>query len=331
MRILVVGAIQGGSVPIGRSIYRGFKEIGTEASFLDFSDLLDEMIEVRASGDTKRSYQFHLKHQTRLVEEVKEYEPDVIFGIAQSPISDVEILSGFRRAGIKLCYWFVEDYEIFEYWRRLAPHFDHFFTIQKEPFWQELEAVGCRNYHYLPTAFDSNGGFPADDAKGKIPVSFVGAPYPNRVHFFSKLPRDDFQIYGEGWNKHPNPAVVVGDRRVSQKEVEEIYRRSIININLHSSVFATGFRDGDFLNPRTFELAGLGAFQLTNMRRLFTLHFDPAYEVIALNSWEDMVKAIDYFLDHAEERQALAARARERVRKEHTYKHRAEDIVSIVS
>ena len=35
MRILVVGAVLGGTVPIGGSIYRAFKEMGVEADFLE--------------------------------------------------------------------------------------------------------------------------------------------------------------------------------------------------------------------------------------------------------------------------------------------------------
>ena len=44
IRILVVGAIQGGTVPIGRAIYMAFREIGQDTCFLDYSDLLEELI-----------------------------------------------------------------------------------------------------------------------------------------------------------------------------------------------------------------------------------------------------------------------------------------------
>jgi len=122
---------------------------------------------------------------------------------------------------------------------------------------------------------------------------------------------------------------MIGDRRISEKEAREIYQRALINLNLHSNSELC-WPSGDFVNPRTFELAGLGAFQLTDMRRLLTLHFDPAEEVVGLNSWEDMLKAIDYFLDHEEERDAFAKRSQERVMKEHTYRHRAEEILSML-
>jgi len=331
MRILVVGAIYGGTVPMGRAIYQAFNEIKLEADFLDYADLQKELLEIRSVRDEQKSYQFYLKVRIRLLEKVSNFKPDVIFGVAQSPLNDSEILREFKKAGIRLCYWFMEDYRIFEYWRAIAPHFDYFFTIQKETFWGQLNQIGCNNYYYLPAAFDSNLECPVREKEPEISVSFVGAPYPNRIHFFGKLRRTDFQIYGEGWNKHPNSSVVVGDRRITECEARDIYQRSVININLHSSPFPHTFEGGDFLNPRTFELAGLGAFQLTDMRKALTLHFDPAEEVVSLNTWEDMERAIDYFLEHEAEREAIAEKAQELVLRKHTYKHRAEEVLSVLS
>ncbi|MBT8490816.1 MAG: glycosyltransferase [Deltaproteobacteria bacterium] len=329
MRILTVGAIQGGTIPIGRALFNAFKEIGLDAEFLDYSDVQEEFLKIVAGNDRERSYQFHLNTKIRLLQTVSDFKPDVIFGIAQAPLNDISILSQFKQSGITLCYWFTEDYRIFEYWNTIAPYFDHFFTIQQEPFWQELNQVGCTNYHYLPMAFDTSLEWHSEE-EATIPVSFVGAPYPNRVHFFTHINDNGFHIYGEGWDKYANPKVSIGNRRISENEARSIYRRSLININFHSSPFSREFGGGDFVNPRTFELAGMGAFQLADMRKLMSLHFDPAEEVIALSRWEDMVWAIEYFLEHETERNDLATKAQARVLKEHTYRHRAEEIMSVL-
>lgn len=329
MRILVVGAIQGGTVPMCHAVHSAFNDIGQQSELLDFSEFQKEFFETR--NNSERSYQFFLKIKIILLERVAGFQPDVIFGIAQSPLHDTDMLAGFRKAGIILCFWFMEDYRIFGYWKKIASYFDHFFTIQKDPFWKELNGAGCMNYRYLPMAFDTHSDR-LETRQGKtIPVSFVGAPYPNRVHFFREFFNDDFQIYGEGWDKHQIPSVVTGNRRITEFEAYDIYRRSLININLHSSPLPGELGGGDFVNPRTFELAGLGAFQLTDTRKLLTLHFDPAEEIVALGTWEDMKMAIKYFLRHDEERRLFAEKARARVLKEHTYKHRAEEIIDIVN
>jgi hypothetical protein len=98
MRILVVGAIQGGTIPMCRAIHRAFTDIGQQADLLDFSEFQKEFFDSR--NDTERSYQFHLKIKIILLEKVAGFRPDVLFGIAQSPLHDADMLAGFKKAGI---------------------------------------------------------------------------------------------------------------------------------------------------------------------------------------------------------------------------------------
>jgi spore maturation protein CgeB len=336
-RILVVGAVTGGTVPLGQSIRNAFVSLGQQADLLDFSDWLPEFTAVGASGDARRIQTFVMGLRARLLEEVARFQPEIILGMAQSPLNNVEILSRFSKAGIKLCYWFVEDYRLLAYWKNIAAAFDHFYTIQQEPFFTELKAIGCQRASYLPTAFDDLVPAEVPGSRGQvsvsaraaqsIPVSFVGAPYPNRVHWFQRLAGTAFKIYGEGWNREMNPAVARGDR-LTPAECQDIYGRTVINLNLHSDVRPEGFGEGDFVNPRAFEIAGLGAFQLTDARQLLSLHFDTAREVPAFHSWREFQSAIEYFLAHEEERKAIAENARRRVLCEHTYRHRAQEMLS---
>jgi spore maturation protein CgeB len=330
-RILVVGAIEGGTVPMGNSICNAFVALGQQAHMLDFSSLQIQFRAAKTSGDAKRLQTFATGVWNRLVKEVIQFRPDIILGMAQSPLNNVDVLSRFRRTGIQLCYWFVEDYRLFTYWKTLAPCFDHFFTIQKEPFFGKLKTIGCPDATYLPAAFDDLAPPAKEDTRlPPIPVSFVGAPYPNRVHWFQRLAGSPFQIFGEGWDKTKNPSVVIGGRRVTPEECRDIYRRSLINLNLHSAISREGFAQGDFVNPRTFEIAGLGQFQLADMRQLLPLHFDPVNEVPAFHNWHDLQEAIQYFLTHKSERKAIAENARRRVLASHTYKHRAQEMLSLI-
>jgi Uncharacterized protein conserved in bacteria len=299
-----------------------------QVEFLDYSYFLEEFIIVRQSGNEEQFRQFFISLKIRLLEKVVSFQPEMIFGIAQSPLNDIEILSQFKNAGIALCYWFTEDYRIFDYWKSIAPCFDYFFTIQQEPFWQELRKLGLNNYHYLPLAFD-DGNLVDRQGIQDIPVSFMGAPYPNRVYYLPQI-HGNIQIYGEEWSRHPSPAIVAGDRRISEEEAHQLYLRTKININLHSSTTPEGFADGDFVNPRTFEIAGLGAFQLTDWRKLLSLHFDLNEEIVALSNADDMKHAVKYFLEQEKERIAFAQRAQKRVLDEHTYRQRAAAIIKLL-
>jgi spore maturation protein CgeB len=107
--------------------------------------------------------------------------------------------------------------------------------------------------------------------------------------------------------------------------------RTQININLHSSTDIDGFADRDFVNPRTFEIAGLGAFQLTDLRHLLSLYFDLNEEIVALSNVKDMSSAVQYFLTHEKGRHLFAQKAQKRVIEEYTYNHRAEAIIKLLS
>jgi spore maturation protein CgeB len=333
MRILVVGAVSGATVDIGSSLAHAFSGLGEECRFLDFSEYEQEFRRVDSVRKDVDMHGFVIRLQTRLLEEVILFNPYLIIGLAQSPLNNLEVLDSFRKSGIKLHYWFLEDYRVFQYWSKIAPKFDHFFTIQKSPILQELKNLGCNNGYYLPAAFDDSVVFKESVHQSincEAQVSFVGAPYRNRIELFNSLKMPGLEIYGEGWDGL-STLVKIGSRRITSSERRHIYANSKINLNLHSSSHAEGAWSGDFVNPRTFEIAGLGGFQLTDARKLLPLHFDLKNEIPVFSSASAMLDAIQYYLDHELERNEMAANSRARVLKEHTYRHRAMEILSLAS
>ena len=333
MRILVVGAISGATVDIGNSLALAFAGLGKECHFLDFSEYQQEFRILDSARNDSDMHGFLIKLQTRLIEEVLVFNPSLILGLPQSPLNNVEVLESFRKSGIKLCYWFLEDYRVFQYWLEIASKFDYFFTIQKSRIFQQLKNLGCDNGYYLAAAFDdltvsSEACNPVAD--GEPLVSFVGAPYRNRINIFNDFKIPELKIYGEGWDGL-NTAVKIGNRRITPSERRLIYASSKINLNLHSSPHDEGDWNGDFVNPRTFEIAGLGGFQLADTRELLPLHFDLKNEIPVFESPSSMLDAIKYYMSHDSERNEMATNARARVLKEHTYRHRAMEILSLAS
>jgi len=333
MRILVVGAVSGATVDIGSSLAYAFTDVGEECHFLDFSEYQQELRTLSGVRGDVDMHRFLIKLQTRLLEEVLLFNPAHIIGLAQSPLNNMEVLDSFRKSGIRLSYWFLEDYRLFQYWRKIAPKFDNFFTIQKSRIFKELKDLGCDNGYYLAAAFDDlpSSIEASDKSIDAAPLlSFVGAPYRNRINMFNDLKLPELEIYGEGWDGL-NTAVKIGDRRITPSERRHIYVNSKINLNLHSSSHGEGDWNGDFVNPRTFEIAGLGGFQLTDARELLPLHFDLKNEIPVFKSASSMLEAIRYFANNESERNEIASNARTRVLKEHTYRHRAMEMLSLAS
>ena len=258
--------------------------------------------------------------------QVQSLEPHFVLALAQAPMSR-SLLQRLRRAGVRTAMWFVEDYRIFNYWRTYAPLYDAFAVIQKAPFLSELARIGQAHALYLPLAALPEFHKPlelslAEQKEYGSDIAFLGAGYPNRRLAFRPLAGRDFKIWGSDWEGESLLAGNIQRRgaRISEEESVKVYNAARVNLNLHSSLQGGDLvGHGDFVNPRTFELAAMGAFQLGEL-------FAPD-ELATFTSMNEFYAGIDHFLAHPEEREAYARRARERTLREHTYERRMDALL----
>ncbi|MCL6621123.1 MAG: glycosyltransferase [Syntrophobacterales bacterium] len=331
LRVLVVGPLYGGSHPLARYCTRGFQRLGLAAEFLDFAPFYPAYGALKAAAPGAR--QPLISGLLRLLGEallakVRDWRPELVFFLAQAPVEGA-LLRTLKAEGVLTAYWFVEDYQVFPYWRDLAPEVDLFFTLQRGPFLTELARLGARAA-FLPLAADPEiyrplTLSPEEYQQYAASLSFVGAGYPNRREFFQGLLDFDFKIWGSDW-ENPGPlAPLIQNRgaRVTDEEAARIFAASKINLNLHSSPFYSGINpEGDYLNPRVFDLAAAGAFQLVDWRTQLPEFFTPDREVAVFRSLAEARERISHFLAHPEAREEMAARARQRCLAEHTYETR---------
>ena len=83
-------------------------------------------------------------------------------------------------------------------------------------------------------------------------------------------------------------------------------------------------------NLRLFEATGTGALLLTDWKENLSEMFEPGKEVIAYKSPEECLELLTYYLEHDEDRAAIASAGQKRTLKEHTYLQRMEEFVAIV-
>jgi spore maturation protein CgeB len=87
---------------------------------------------------------------------------------------------------------------------------------------------------------------------------------------------------------------------------------------------------GDFVNPRTFELAACQAFQLVDYRSQLPELFEIGKEIVVFNDVNELRDKARYYLDHPDERKTIAQLAQKRVLSQHTYRHRMETMMKLV-
>jgi spore maturation protein CgeB len=164
-------------------------------------------------------------------------------------------------------------------------------------------------------------------------VSFVGAGYYNRRQLFEGLVDLDFRIWGNEWDNCPvlRPFLQRDGARVDTDDGVKVFNASRININLHSSSYHEGVNpDGDFVNPRTFEIAACGAFQLVDPRAGLANFFRVGEEVACFESLAELRAKIARYLEDPDGRKEIAERGRRRVLRDHTYERRMEEMIGFM-
>ncbi len=342
IRILIVSPIYGGSLPVTRYCTDALKELGHEVQLLDasmFNEPFQKVLGMKIDTNSTRVLNDLFLHliSEMVVGTCLDYAPDMVLALSQAPLSP-QALQRLNELNITTAFWFVEDYKYMPYWKQYAPLYDFYFTIQDDRFFDELRDIGVQNYCYLPMAADpgvhNETNLSQEDMQEfGSDISFMGAGYYNRQKMFHGLLDFDFKIWGNEWDMR-SPVwqhVQRSGARISTDDTVKIFNASKININLHSSVSHEGVNpQGDFVNPRTYELASCGAFQLVDERSILNRHFAVGEEIITYKDLEDLRAKIEYFLTHDDERLAIAQRAKKRVMQEHTYKHRMEHMLSFI-
>jgi spore maturation protein CgeB len=248
------------------------------------------------------------------------------------------VLTLLRRAGRKIAVLCTES----PYW---SSSWEQQFVRQADVCWtNERTSVpilrqGCPWTFYLPTAFNLAHHHPPapDDDLSDVPeydVVFIGTGFEERIELLSQIDWSGITLglYGY-WNllpsRHPLRRFVRG-KTIANREAIRLYQRAKIGLNLYrtSVGFARGvpkIEGAESLNPRAYELAACGVFQLSDYRAELPEVFGPsvptfkdAYEANAL---------IHGFVQDAESRSWFTVEAQSRVRS-HTYVNRAKQLLA---
>ncbi len=338
LRILVILPFYGGSLPIGQYCVQALRNLGHSVEVFQAPEFYSSFkglknLNVASQRLEQLEGSFLQVISQAILSQAESFEPDFVLSLAQAPMSR-NALNRLQKMNIPTVMWFVEDHEIFTYWRAFAPLYTAFAIIQKEPFIEKLEAVGQKNSLYLPMAalpdFHKPKDLTAEEKKTfAADISFLGAGYPNRRVAFKSLAHRDFKIWGTEWEGASMLSKLVqrDGARISADDAVNIYNATKININLHSSVQADELvTGGDFVNPRTFELAAIGAFQVVDRRSLMAELFNDDM-LGTFSNIDEMHEKIDYYLQNEQEREIMAKSARLHVLENHTYEHRMQTLL----
>ncbi len=194
-----------------------------------------------------------------------------------------------------------------------------------------LREMGARAVHPLYYAADPDLFSPLDVPQD-IDVFFYGHTREYReawidgmiAYASQQLPEAQFAVRGRGLGDLGRAKMLP---YLSFSKLREYACRSKINLcvtrKAHASVFASA-------SARPFELASMATCIVSNPYLGIETWFEPGKEIIVIQNRDEAVERYRWLLAHDSERRAIGAAARTRVLKEHTFRHRAQQLTEIV-
>lgn len=177
---------------------------------------------------------------------------------------------------------------------------------------------------YCPVGYGAD--YVQTEEKSKdLDVVFVGSPSGERMDYLDNIAAAGAE---RGWKmvfagpfyedryfwkplslrlKHPKLAPYIRNGNFPPAQVAELYRRSKICLNIQGNT-------GENLNPRTFEILASGGFQLISYHKDYYGLLEPGKDLIEFATAEELVAKTAYYLEHDEERQAIAQNGYSRVK-----------------
>jgi spore maturation protein CgeB len=280
----------------------------------------------------------------RVLDEAKHY--DVVVKASGVGVFD-ELLEkavvDLRQPGQTLIFWDVDapatldrmKHDERDAFRPLVPQYDFIFTYGGgEPVIARYKAFGARECIPVYNALDPtthhpvppNPGFDAD-------LSFLGNRLPDREarveEFFLRaaqlLPDHRFLLGGSGWGDKPLPASVryIGHVYTGDHNAFNCTPRAVLNIS-RDSMASNGWSPA----TRVFEAAGAAACLITDAWEGIDTFLEPKTEVLVARDGAEVAELVKD-LDPVRAK-AIGEAALRRVLAEHTYAHRAAQVVQIL-
>ena len=245
---------------------------------------------------------------------------DVVLVFKGASLAPADVAELRHRFGGRWVNWFPDDPHDHETSTRLAPAYDWFFTHDSASL-PRYRAAGARA-HYLAFGCDPEylRQLPRD-TRWTAPLVFVGSRDAVRESIVRELADFGLVAWGPGWPRGP----LYGDQYV------KALAGAAVGVNVHQQFGELGdpARYGTGANMRVFEFAAVGTPQVSDAKGDVARHFMPDREIVLYKCIAELKDRARMLLADEALRCRLASAARERVLREHTWRHRLEELLTV--
>jgi spore maturation protein CgeB len=311
----------------GWSFKKAFEKLGvkTESFFYKKKGKFAFLEKNKHVKDLWRSYM-----NKKLIAQVKNSRPDILLILKGETIQPDTLKKIREKTDTLIVNVFPDNPLYMGKFEAIEPC--HYFFVKDSYILSILRGAGFKKVLYLPQCSDPDVHKPMvlkeyEKKTYCCDLSLIGSMYPYRLKLLEQLAGFKPSIWGRGWSRISNTEILRlyrgKDIRGTQK-VKAI-SGSAISLNPHHPL-----NDIHGINRRTFDIAACKGFQLadlkTDMERAFKLNS----EIICFRTIDELKRLIEYYLRHPDERAQIAEAAYHRVLMEHTYDHRAKEILEMI-
>jgi spore maturation protein CgeB len=212
----------------------------------------------------------------------------------------------------------------------IGSNFDYIFAKDQQLVNLLRRYTGLKQVHYLPEACNPSVHQPRSLTEQEqetfgCEVTTAATLYYFRSKILEAISDFDLKIWGGLPRYYDGPLRErhMG-RGVYTREKAACFNAAKIVINTLHPMEVGG------LNARAFEIAGCGGFQLITEADAVVRHFEPGREIETFHDLKELREKVRYYLDHEEDRCAIAQAGLRRAHTEHTYTNRLKEILDTV-
>lgn len=107
-------------------------------------------------------------------------------------------------------------------------------------------------------------------------------------------------------------------------QMPKVFYGSRVNLNFTIPNIKSG------IPLRVWDVLGAGGFLITNYQPELDLYFEPDRDLVVFESKQELAKKVSYYLEHEEIRREIAKNGYEKVKLNHSYKKRMEQMLEIL-
>ena len=274
----------------------------------------------RKRQETNTAFYQILSHQIRC------YKPDVVMNLSMNRITNIflkEMKPNFRILVGQIASPVPkdEDFTVYDLVVSSLPNLVDYFRKR-----------GVRS-EFIKLAFEPAvlSALKPNDRKD-VEISFIGSVFSHhsgRIALLEYLcERLPIQVWVHGIDNLSKESPIRArskERQAWGLEMFRVFNKSKITLNHHIEI-AGSYAN----NQRLYEATGVGTLLITDWKKNLHEIFKPDKEVVAYRSPEECADLIKYYLEHEEEREAIARAGQERTLREHTFYYRMQELVDIV-